>query len=194
MLDVVLYKQFPFRKLPGKLQCSEKPSRNSCHESNTFNPNLPSHIININFCIIFKLVQGSIVSSDLDTTWNIWSSNLVRNKRTIHSPKHPDQLQHPPSLQINKNQMFFSGSKLASADSLTTHIYLKPRLKISGAIPPLNLSASMARIVTTSFYPNLLPMYITLNRSHPFWSHTGTFLYITYPLHAHYMNHLFHLH
>jgi len=52
----------------------------------------------------------------------------------------------------------------------------------------------MARIGTTSFYPNLLPMYVSLNMSHPFWSYTGTFLYITYPLHAHYMNHLFHLH
>jgi hypothetical protein len=37
-------------------------------------------------------------------------------------------------------------------------------------------------------------MYIFLNRSHPFWSYKGSFVYITYPLHAHYMNHLLHLH
>jgi len=41
---------------------------------------------------------------------------------------------------------FFSGSKVASADSLTTHICLQQSLKISGAIPPLNLSPSMAHI------------------------------------------------
>jgi len=37
-------------------------------------------------------------------------------------------------------------------------------------------------------------MYISLNRPHPFWSYRETLLYITYPLHAHYMTHLFHLH
>jgi len=43
--------------------------------------------------------------------------------------KSPDQLQHPPSLQLNENQSFISGSKVASADSLTTHICLQPSLK-----------------------------------------------------------------
>jgi len=87
---------------------------------------------------------------------------------------------------------FFSGSKVASADSLTTHICLEPSLKISGATPPLNLSPSTAHS-GTSFYPNHLPLYISLKRSHPFWSYKGTFLYITFPLHSHYMTHLFHL-
>ena len=66
---------------------------------------------------------------------------------TISSPKHPDQLQRPPSLQLNENQNFISGSKVASADSLTTHICIEPSLKISGAIPPLNLSPPMAHIL-----------------------------------------------
>ena len=89
----------------------------------------------------------------------------------------------------------FSGSKVASADSLTTHICLEPSLKISGAIPPLNLSATMAHNGTLFYlYLNILPMYISLKRSHPFWSYKGTVLYITYPLHAHYMTHLFYLH
>ena len=88
---------------------------------------------------------------------------------------------------------FFSGSKVASADNLTTHICLEPSLKISWAIAPLNLSPSTAHS-GTSFYPNHLPLYISLNRSHPFWSYKGTFLYITFPLHSHYMTHLFHLH
>jgi hypothetical protein len=82
---------------------------------------------------------------------------------------------------------------VASADNLTTHICLEPSLKISGAIAPLNLSASMEHIGTILFYLNLLPMYIPLKRSHSFWSYKGTFLYITFPLHAHYMTHLLHL-
>jgi hypothetical protein len=47
---------------------------------------------------------------------------------------------------------------------------LEPSLKISGAIPPLNLSASMVHIGTTVFYLYHLPMYISLKRSHPLWS------------------------
>jgi hypothetical protein len=35
--------EIPFHGISRKLPCSEKPSRNSCHESNTSNPNLPSH-------------------------------------------------------------------------------------------------------------------------------------------------------
>ena len=62
-------------------------------------------------------------------------------------------------------------------------------LRISGAIPLLNLSVSMAHSGTTLFY-----LYIFLNRSHPFCSFKGTFLHITYLLHAHCMTHLFHLH
>jgi hypothetical protein len=96
---------------------------------------------------------------------------------------------HPASNSMKTNHSFFSGSKVASADSLTTHNHLEPTLKISGAIPPLNLSPSMAHIGTTLFYLHLLPLYISLNRSHPFWSYKGTFLYITYPLHAQYMTH-----
>jgi hypothetical protein len=52
----------------------------------------------------------------------------------------------------------------------------------------------MAHIETTLFYLNLLPMYLSLKRSHPLRSYKGTFLYITFHLHAHYMTHLFHLH
>jgi hypothetical protein len=108
--------------------------------------------------------------------------------------KHPDHLQGPPSLQLHEILSFFSGSKVVRAVSLTTHIYLKPSLKISGAMPPLNLSPSKAHSGTTSLYPNHLPLYISLKRSHPFWSYNGTFLYITFHLHAHYMTHLSHLH
>ena len=98
--------------------------------------------------------------------WNIWGSNLGRNKRSISSPKHPDQLQCPPSIQLNENQSYFSGSTVTSADSLITHICLGRSLKFSAAIHPLNLSVSMEHIGINWFYLNLLPMYISLNRSH----------------------------
>jgi hypothetical protein len=86
---------------------SEKPSKKSSHDSNTSNPNLPSHFINMDFCIIFKSVHCSTVS----TVTGIYNgrfggSNLGRSKRIISSPKLPDLLQHPPTLQLN-----FSGSK-----------------------------------------------------------------------------------
>ena len=131
--------------------------------------------------------------NDLDICWNIWVSNLGRNKRTISSAKHPDQFQWPPSLHLNENQSFFCGSKVARADSLNTHIHLEPSLKISGAIPPINCSVSMAHIGTIVFYRYFLPMYVSLKRSHSLWSQKWTFLYITHLLHAHYMTHLFHL-
>jgi len=46
-----------------KSPCSEKPSTNSCQESNTSNPNLPSQFINMDFCIAFTSVKGRIIST-----------------------------------------------------------------------------------------------------------------------------------
>jgi len=86
--------------------------------------------------------------------WKICRSNLCRSKRAISSAKHADQLQCPPSLQLNGNHSFISGSNVARADSLTTdslttHVHLEASLKIRGALPPLNLSAATAHIGTT---------------------------------------------
>jgi hypothetical protein len=62
MLDRIHYNKFPFTGLQGTLTCSEKPSRNSYHESNTSYLNLPSHFINMDFCtIISKSVWAGIV-------------------------------------------------------------------------------------------------------------------------------------
>jgi hypothetical protein len=69
---------------------------------------------------------------------------------------------HPAS-----NSSFFSGSKVASADSLTTHICLEPSLKISGAIPPLNLSASMGQPNFTLTFSSLMTyIYIYIYMSY----------------------------
>jgi hypothetical protein len=63
MLDMILYKKFPSAELQGKLPCPQKPSTNSCHESNSSNPKLPFCFINTDFCFIFKSVSGSTVST-----------------------------------------------------------------------------------------------------------------------------------
>ena len=60
---MIHYNKFPFTDLQWKLQSTEKPSRNSCHESNTTKPNLPSHFINTDCCIIFKSIWSSTVST-----------------------------------------------------------------------------------------------------------------------------------
>ena len=112
--------------------------------------------------------------------------SLLRNIQTISSAH--------SAFQLNENQSFFSGSNAARADSLTTLICLQPSLKICAAIPTINLSAPMAYSGTTLFYQYLRNMYISLKKSHAFWSYKGNFLFITYLLRAHYMTHLFHLH
>ena len=58
-------------------------------------------------------------------------------------------IQTSSSAHSASNSSLFSGSKVARADSLTAHICLEPSLKSSGAIPPPNLSPSMAHIGTT---------------------------------------------
>ena len=89
------------------------------------------------------------------------------------------------------NASFFSGCKVARADSLTIHICLEPSFKTSGAIPPLNLSPSMAHIGTTSFYLNHLHMYKALNRSHlsgPIKETFIQFLLLTCTLHDQFLS------
>jgi hypothetical protein len=39
----------------------------------------------------------------------------LRGETTISSPKHPDQLQHPASLQINEYHSFSTGSNVTKA-------------------------------------------------------------------------------
>ena len=109
--------------------------------------------------------------------------------KTIQS-SHPISFKHWFLHYHHKSPKSF----LSVPDSLNTQILLEASTKISAAIPPLNMSANMAHIGTTLFYLYLHTMYISLKMSHPSWSYWGTFLYITYPLHAHCMNHLVHLH
>jgi len=124
----------------------------SCHESNTCIPKVPYHFLNTNFCIIFKTIWGSTVSTKTRMCWKIWGSSLGRNKRAISSPKHPVQLQRRHSL---------SGSKVARALSLIPHIHLVLSLQFSGAIHPLILSASVAALLYLYFLPKYLSQEVT---------------------------------
>jgi len=191
MSDMIHYKKIPFTELQGKLPCSEKPSRNFFHESKTSNTSLPSHFTNMDFCVIFKSVWSSTVST---VTRTCDGRSAVQILAQAREPSIPQNIQTSSTSHPASNSSCFSGSKVASADSLTTHICLESSLKISGAIPPLNLSPSMAHIGTTLLYLYLPPMYVSLKRSHPFWSYKATLSYIMYPLYAHYMTHLFYLH
>jgi hypothetical protein len=140
------YKKFPFTELQGILPCSEKASRNSCHEPNTSNPNLPSHFINTDFCITFKSLCGSTVST---MTWIDTGRSGVQIWGGTRELSPLQNIQTRSSTHPASNSSFFSGSKVTSADSLNTHIHIEPILKISGAIPPLILSPSIAHIGTT---------------------------------------------
>jgi hypothetical protein len=137
---------------------------------NQTHPIQTSHLI---FLILtFVLPSRDNTVSTLNR--KILGSNLGSSKRAMSSPKHPDQLQYPPSLQFNVNQRFLSGSKVVRGLSLITHVCLVPSLKFSGAIPPPNLCVSMAQIGTL-FYLYLPTMY-------PSQKITSfqVFLYITY--------------
>jgi hypothetical protein len=171
MLDMIYYKKFPFTEHQGKLPFSEKPSRNSCHGSKTSNPILQSQFINTDFHRFFKPACGSILST---MTWIYAGRSGVQISAEARELSFLQNIQTSSSTHPASNSSFFSGSKVASAGSLTTHICLEASLKISGAIPPLNLSACMAHIGTTKFYLYLLPMYISVKRSHPFWSYKAT--------------------
>ena len=193
---MIQYNKFPFTELQGKLPCLKKPSRNSSHKSNSSNPKLPFKFNNTECCIIFKSLSGSSTVSKMTRIYTGRSGvqilagaielSIVQNIQTSSST-------HPASNSM-KSRAFSLTVKWPVQTSLNTHICVEPSLQISGAIPPLNLSPSMAHIGTSSFYPNHLPHYISLYRSHPFWSYKGTFLYITFRLHSHYMTHLFNLH
>jgi len=76
-------------------------------------------------------------------------------------------IQASSSAQSASNSMktrAFSGSKVASAGGLTTHNCLEPILKISGAIPPQNLSPPWHIMVQLYFTVNKNPTDATVCR------------------------------
>jgi len=159
-----ILKEIPFTELQGKLQCPQKPSTNFSHESNTSNQKLPFHSINTDFSIIFNSVWGSIISKVTKICAGRSGVQISAGARGLAILQN---IQTSSSANPASKSSFFSGSKEAQMDSLTTHIHLEPSLKISGAIPPLNLSLSMAHSGSALFYLNHLPMYISAKSSHP---------------------------
>jgi len=118
---MIHYKKFPFTQLQQIPPFSEKPSNNSCHQSNTSNTILTSHFVNFDFRVIFKSVCGSTVS----TMTRIYTGRYgvqILAQTTELSPL--QNIQTSSSTHPASKSSFFSGSKVASADSLTTHIYV----------------------------------------------------------------------
>jgi hypothetical protein len=157
MLDTIYYKKFPFTQPQGKLPCSEKPSRNSCHESKTSNPILPSQFINTDFRRFFKPACGSILST---MTWIYAGRSGVQISAEARELSHLQNIQASSSAHPASNTSFFSASKVASADSLTTHICLEPSLKISGAIPPLYLPLSRNHRLGERLFPETVVLTV----------------------------------
>ena len=77
--------------------------------------------------------------NDYVTSWTIRGLNPGRSKISFLSPKRPDLLWDPPSLHswYLCYLLGYSGRHV----TLTTHLHLVPRLRMSGAIPlhPLRL-------------------------------------------------------
>ena len=165
----------PYSRMSRKLPCQKKPSRNSSREPNTSKTQQIFDSLNTDICIIFNSVWGSIISKMTRCYDRRSGVQILAGERELSFFQN---IQTSSSSQPASNYSFFSSSKLASADSLTTHMFLVPSFKISGAIPPLNLSPSMAHSGTTSSNPNHLPIYIYVKKSHPFWFYKGTFTQI----------------
>ena len=160
MSDMIHYKKFPFTELQGKLPCSEKPSRDFFHESKTSNTSLPSHFTNMDFCVIFKSVCGSTVST---VTRICDGRSAVQILAQAREPSIPQNIQTSSTSHPASNSSCFSGSKVASADSLTTHICLESSLIISGAIPPLK-PVSLHGTYWDNFIVPLPPTYVCITQ------------------------------
>jgi len=133
------------------------------NQKKTSNPKLPSHFINTDFHIIFTSVWCSTVST---VTWIQAGRSGVQILRAARElallQKNQTSSNARPASKSMKTKAFFLAVKWQGEDSLTTHIPLGPSLKISGAIPLLNLSASMAHIGTTLFH--ITPTYIHISQ------------------------------
>jgi hypothetical protein len=71
-----LLQLIPLYKISTQITSSQKPSSNFCHQTNTSNPNLPSHFIHTDFCINSKSVQCNTVC-EWDIQWEISVQILV---------------------------------------------------------------------------------------------------------------------
>jgi len=100
---------------------------------------------NISFRMHSKFLEISH-DSDLGTCWMIHGSNPSRGKRFVSYPNHPHLLWDPSSLLFNREQGVLSQSWSSKGMRLTTHLQLKPRLRMSDAIPPLPHMTSLVCI------------------------------------------------
>jgi len=142
MLDTIHYKKFPLTELQRKLPCSEKtlgiPVKNKIYSIQI------SHLILLKLTLSLNYYEETVRTMTWIRAGRSGVQILVRAREQF-----PLQNIQIRSSTHSGSNFTFSGSKVASADSLTTHIRLESSLKIRGVIPPLYLSPSMAHSGTT---------------------------------------------
>jgi len=84
----------------------------------------------------------------------------------MSSPTHPAQFQSLSSLQLQKNQRFFSGSKVARVLSLITHIHLAP--VYNSVALYINTSCLPPWHILGQFYFTSPRTYVPLPKGHIF--------------------------
>ena len=109
------------------------------------------------FCIIFKSLCSSTFSTMTRKYSGRYGVQILAEARHYLFSQTSRQAPVPTQPPTQWKPELFSGSKVTSADSLTTNIHLEPSLKISGAIPPLNLLSHItyplyAHCMTHLFY------------------------------------------
>jgi len=118
MLDMIHYKKFPFTELQWKLPCSEESSWNSCHDQR--HPIQTANLILLSSNQYGAAHSVQCLGYTLEylgfKTWQEQDNYLFSNTST------PAPARTQPLTQWKPE--FISGSNMASADSLTTHIYL----------------------------------------------------------------------
>jgi hypothetical protein len=146
---------------------SEKPSKKSRHDSDTSNPNLPSHFINTDSCIIFKSACCSTVSTVTGIYTGRFGVQILEKQENYLFPKTSRPAPAPPHTTNELNTQLFlwqySGQGRQSNHSHHSTAEFKNQWSCISTQP---LCLHGIYIDTPLCYLNPLPMYISLNRSH----------------------------
>ena len=95
--------------------------------------------------LIYTVSRDSVVEIETARV-----SNSGRSKKCLSSPKRPYRLWGQPASYYNCTGVHSRGK--SDRGVMTTHLHLVPRLRMSGAIPVLQLYAFMTCIKTTSTF------------------------------------------
>ena len=152
------------------------PSRNSVHESNTSNPNLPSHNRNMPFSIssnivwqynqykgICWMIWGSIVAFNLffffiRHSLSFLTSHLISIKSMLHISCQKHSISNGTSHAVNHKMRFYFFKNCSKSFSIVKSLFHKDRL-ISQAVTqePETFYISSSRVMTRVQGRNQLP-------------------------------------